>query len=128
LPTRRAPFGWREPTAATLGRSWLTLARSQWSPASDLLTATVCPPAGRAKLCELGPGVKPWLLASTDGPAQWAPNGRELLLYVRDDALWLINPAGGRPGSLVAQLSRGAWPNYYFNIDWRDQFASFSRR
>jgi dipeptidyl aminopeptidase/acylaminoacyl peptidase len=56
----------------------------------------------------------------------WSASGR-LLLYVRDDGLWLINPGGGRPARIVTSLFRGAWPNYYYYIDWHDQFAWFSR-
>jgi dipeptidyl aminopeptidase/acylaminoacyl peptidase len=55
----------------------------------------------------------------------WSQGGH-LLLYVRDDGLWLINPfagSGARAVRVVSRLFRGAWPNYYAYIDWRDQFA-----
>jgi hypothetical protein len=55
----------------------------------------------------------------------WSFDGR-LLLYVRDDALWLINPFAGAasgPVRVVSKLFAGAWPNYCGYIDWRDQFA-----
>jgi dipeptidyl aminopeptidase/acylaminoacyl peptidase len=66
----------------------------------------------------------------------WSADGK-LLLYVRGDGLWLLNPfagrgnpadgipsaTGGRPARIVSRLFKGAWPNYYGYIDWRDQFA-----
>ena len=54
----------------------------------------------------------------------WSRDG-QLLLYVRDDGLWLINPRGSqaRATQVVGRLFSGAWPNYYAYIDWRDQFA-----
>ena len=58
------------------------------------------------------------------GDPTWSRSGR-LLLYVRNDGLWLINPASSkaRPIEVVGKLFAGAWPNYYAYIDWRDQFA-----
>ena len=66
----------------------------------------------------------------------WSADGR-LLLYVRGDGLWLLNPSagrgnpaggipsatGGRPARVVSRLFKGAWPNHYGYIDWRGQFA-----
>ena len=54
----------------------------------------------------------------------WSSSGK-LMLYVRDDGLWLINPESSkaRPMKVVGKLFEGAWPNYYAYIDWRDQFA-----
>jgi Tol biopolymer transport system component len=55
----------------------------------------------------------------------WSFDGK-LLLYVRDDALWLIKPFAGtapRPVRIVGRLFAGAWPNYYGYIDWQDQYA-----
>jgi Tol biopolymer transport system component len=55
----------------------------------------------------------------------WSADGK-LLMYVRDDGLWLINPFGGstaRAVPIVGKLFSGAWPNYYADIDWQDQFA-----
>ncbi len=54
----------------------------------------------------------------------WSKGG-QLLMYVRDDGLWLINPFAGsaRASQVVGRLFSGAWPNYYAYIDWRDQFA-----
>ncbi len=69
----------------------------------------------------------------------WSADG-DLVLYVRDDGLWLISPAGGKPDSspglpsrtggpalrIVSKLFAGAWPNYYGYVDWQDQFAWYS--
>jgi Tol biopolymer transport system component len=55
----------------------------------------------------------------------WDAKGT-LVMYVRDDGLWLINPFAGsaaRASHVVGSLFSGAWPNYYAYIDWRDQFA-----
>jgi hypothetical protein len=66
----------------------------------------------------------------------WSANGT-LILYVRDNSLWLINPRGGSvtstPGQpslsggpdmrIVSKLFAGAWPNFYGYVDWQDQFA-----
>jgi hypothetical protein len=69
----------------------------------------------------------------------WSADGR-LILYVRDNALWLIDPFGGRvrttPGHpalsggpavrVVSQLFAGAWPDYYGYTDWQSQFAWYT--
>jgi hypothetical protein len=39
----------------------------------------------------------------------------------------LVYPAGGSPVRIVARLFSGAWPNYYYYIDWPDQFAWYSK-
>ena len=55
----------------------------------------------------------------------WSADGR-LLLYVRDNSLWLISPSGSTasgPARIVSKLFAGSWPNYYGYIDWPDQFA-----
>ena len=55
----------------------------------------------------------------------WSSDGK-LLLYVRDDGLWLINPFAGsaaRAIPVVSALFSGAWPNYYAYVNWRAQFA-----
>jgi hypothetical protein len=56
----------------------------------------------------------------------WSADGSRLL-YVRDNGLWLVNPAGGSPVRVVGSLFSGAWPNYYDYIDWPDQFAWYSK-
>ena len=54
----------------------------------------------------------------------WSKGG-QLLMYVRNDGLWLIDPfaVSPRASQVVGRLFSGAWPNYYAYIDWRDQFA-----
>jgi len=54
----------------------------------------------------------------------WSQGG-QLLMYVRDDGLWLIDPfaVSARASQVVGRLFSGAWPNYYAYTDWRDQFA-----
>jgi Tol biopolymer transport system component len=54
---------------------------------------------------------------------QWSRDGCSIL-YVRDDALWLVDATGRRPARRIAgPLFSGRWPNYYGYIDWPDQFA-----
>jgi len=72
-----------------------------------------------------GAPAHPLLAAGTQiADPTWSRSGK-LLLYVRNDGLWLINPASSkaRPTRVVGKLFVGAWPNYYAYIDWRDQFA-----
>jgi hypothetical protein len=76
------------------------------------------------------PGGRPHQLTAAGTSAadpSWSASS-QLLLYVRDDGLWLINPHGGGPARIVTILFRGAWPSYYYYIDWRDQFAWSSPR
>jgi len=60
---------------------------------------------------------------------EWSSNG-QYILYVRDNALWLIRmlapngtPALGPATRIVSQLFPGAWPNYYAYTAWQAQFA-----
>jgi WD40-like Beta Propeller Repeat len=69
----------------------------------------------------------------------WSADGK-LILYVGDNALWLINPFGGHPDStpghpamtggpaveVVSRLFAGAWPDYYGYTGWQSQFAWYS--
>jgi hypothetical protein len=69
----------------------------------------------------------------------WSADGK-LILYVRDNGLWLIDPFGGRvettPGHpalrggpvvrVVSKLFAGAWPDYYGYTDWQSQFAWYT--
>jgi hypothetical protein len=66
----------------------------------------------------------------------WSANAK-LILYVGDNALWLIDPfggpvettpghpalRGGTPVRVVSQLFAGAWPDFYGYTDWQSQFA-----
>ncbi len=66
-----------------------------WSPATDVLAATVTNPAsGRSWLCELQPGATPHLVPSATGPALWSPDGRQLAFTTI-----LSNPQRGFYGS-----------------------------
>lgn len=57
----------------------------------------------------------------------WSANGRNVL-FVSRDALWLLPRIGARPVRVAAPLFwPRAWPNYYGEIDWGDQFAWQSR-
>jgi hypothetical protein len=72
-----------------------------------------------------GTPAHPLLAAGTQIADPTSSRSGKLLLYVRNDGLWLINPASSkaRPTKVVGKLFVGAWPNYYAYIDWRDQFA-----
>lgn len=53
----------------------------------------------------------------------WSSDGRSLL-FVRDDALWLLPRLGGRPVRVAAPLfGAGVWPNYDGKVGWSAQFA-----
>jgi hypothetical protein len=71
-------------------------------------------------------GGTPRLIPDTLGAAtpMWSVNGKTLL-YVADDGLWTV-PADGNqaPTEIVAPLfAPGAWPSYYGEVDWIDQFS-----
>lgn len=54
---------------------------------------------------------------------QWSHDGRSIL-FVRDNALWLIHANSHRPARRIAgPLFAGHWPNYYGYVSWSDQFA-----
>ena len=58
----------------------------------------------------------------------WSRDGRSLL-YVRNDALWLLPAIGGRPVRIAAPLFPfHNWPQYYAQIAWASQFAWTSNR
>ena len=53
----------------------------------------------------------------------WSQDGRGLL-YVRNDALWLLPAIDGRPVRIAAPLFPfHNWPQYYAQIAWASQFA-----
>jgi hypothetical protein len=66
----------------------------------------------------------------------WSANDK-LILYVGNNALWLIDPFGGpvettpghpalhggTPIPVVSQLFAGPWPDFYGDTDWQSQFA-----
>jgi hypothetical protein len=58
----------------------------------------------------------------------WSRNGRSLL-YVRDDALWLLPTLHSRPVRIGSPLFVSHnWPQYYAQIAWASQFAWASNR
>jgi Tol biopolymer transport system component len=71
-----------------------------------------------------GPAYRISVAGTSVADPTWSKSGH-LLMYVRNDGLWLINPFAGsaRAVQVVSRLFSGAWPNYYAYIDWRDQFA-----
>jgi len=89
-----------------------------------------------------GTGANPYQVAGAGtgiAAPTWSADGK-LILYVKDNGLWLIDPYGGRvettPGHpalsggpavrLVSQLFAGPWPDYYGYTDWRSQFAWYT--
>ena len=60
---------------------------------------------------------------------EWSSGG-QYILYVRDNALWLMrmlapggNPAPGPAVRIVSRLFPGAWPSFYAYTAWPAQFA-----
>jgi len=53
----------------------------------------------------------------------WSSDGRSLL-FVKDDALWLLPRLHAKPVRVAAPLfGRGVWPNSMGNVPWSAQFA-----
>jgi len=81
-------------------------------------------------LWTLGPGGKAHRIAGTTGASRpiWSADGRSLL-YTAHDALHLVAADGRtRPVRIAGPLFDPAhWPAAYFRVDWRDQFAWWSR-
>jgi dipeptidyl aminopeptidase/acylaminoacyl peptidase len=72
---------------------------------------------------------RPVELPGTTGAAApvWARDGKSIL-YVANDALWLIPRIGERPRAIAGPLfPPNHWPSYYGQIDWTSQFAWLSR-
>lgn len=65
-------------------------------------------------------------IPGTTGAAapSWSSDGKTLM-YVADDGLWLVAADDSRPPTeIVAPLfAPGAWPSYYGEVDWTDQFS-----
>jgi hypothetical protein len=56
-----------------------------------------------------------------------AANGKSLL-YVRNDALWLLPTLNGKPVRVAAPLfAPHRWPQYYAQVAWSSQFAWSSK-
>lgn len=57
----------------------------------------------------------------------WSANGRSLL-YVRNDALWLLPTLASKPVRIATPLYPPSnWPQYYAEIAWASQFAWTTR-
>lgn len=110
-----------------------------WSPASDVLAATVYPPAGPALLCELGPGARPRLVPGAGGPAAWSPDGRELAFAGmagqppgRFSGLLETVPASGGTPAIRYRSAENAlilaawWPDGRGLLAWLDEQNSAS--
>ena len=64
-------------------------------------------------------------IAGTAGASvpTWSADGQSLV-YVADDALWLIPRIGAHPVKVAWPLfPTNDWPSYYGQIDWSGQFA-----
>jgi hypothetical protein len=56
----------------------------------------------------------------------WSPDGKSLL-YVSGNGLWLLPTLDGKPVEIVRPLFRPhAWPAYYGQVAWTQQFAWWS--
>jgi len=67
----------------------------------------------------------PTKIADTAGAAApaWSADGRSVL-YVADDALWLLPTASGKPVRIASPLfTANVWPSFYGEVDWTGQFA-----
>ena len=68
---------------------------------------------------------KPREIAGSAGAAvpAWSADGRSIV-YVADDALWLLPSLGEQPVRVAAPLfEANVWPNFYGEVDWPSQFA-----
>jgi dipeptidyl aminopeptidase/acylaminoacyl peptidase len=67
----------------------------------------------------------PTQIAGTSGAASpvWSADGRSLL-YVANDALWLVPTISSRPVRIASPLfTPSDWPSFYGEVDWSAQFA-----
>jgi WD40-like Beta Propeller Repeat len=112
-----------------------------WSPASDVLAATVTDLAsGRSWLCELAPGLPAHLVPGVTGPAIWSPDGRQLVFTTilsnprrgfYGSMLGTIPASGGAPtvrrrSSQAALIVAGWWPDGQGLMAWTDEQGSAS--
>jgi hypothetical protein len=57
----------------------------------------------------------------------WSDDGRSLL-FVRDDALWLLPSLDGRAERIAGPLYPPKnWPQYFAQVSWATQFSWASR-
>jgi dipeptidyl aminopeptidase/acylaminoacyl peptidase len=53
----------------------------------------------------------------------WSADGHSLV-YVADNALWLLPSVGARPVRIASPLfEANVWPAFYGEVDWQNQFA-----
>jgi Tol biopolymer transport system component len=112
-----------------------------WSPAADVLAATVTNPAtGSTGVCEFQPGTTPRLLPGVEGPAVWSPDGRQLAFTsiqyrpqtgFAGSELETVPAAGGTPvvrarSAQDALLVAGWWPDGRGLLAWADPQGSAS--
>lgn len=65
---------------------------------------------------------KPVLVSGGQGASapRWSPDGHQLM-FVRDDALWVLPAGGGRPARVASGLAEP--PDYYGQVQWALQYA-----
>jgi hypothetical protein len=108
LAFAQAPSG----TQGNIGQA----AVSSWFAAHSLWTI----PGGASRASEIP------ATAGATAPV-WSSDGRSLL-YVADDALWLLPALPGPPVRIAGPLfAPNDWPGYYGEVDWGGQFAWVSR-
>jgi WD40 repeat protein len=67
-------------------------------------------------------------ISATSGASTptWSANGKSLL-YVAEDALWLLPTLKSKPIRVASPLfTPGDWSSFYGEVDWNDQFAWLS--
>jgi WD40-like Beta Propeller Repeat len=143
-PVVSAPSGtlWLARTDGNDARPVLATAGPfSWSPAADVLAATLTDPAtGRTQACEFQPGATPRLLPGVTGSAIWSPDGRQLAFTriqsspqagFTGSMLEAIPAAGGTPAVRArsaqnALIAAGWWPDSRGLLAWSDPQDSAS--
>ena len=120
------------PGKLTLDPSWspdgrtLAFVEARAEPAGDFRQATVTRWYSTRSLWLLNADATTLMeIADTRGATAptWSADGKSLL-YVAGDALWLIPRTGAKPEKIAGPLfPSSAWPSYYGQIDWTNQFA-----
>jgi dipeptidyl aminopeptidase/acylaminoacyl peptidase len=128
LPTPKGVLSF-DPAFSPSG-AMLAFVEAPSSPAGNIGQATVRSWYATHSLWLLERGSStPRRVPGTGGAASpvWSADGRSLL-YVSNDALWLLPSTSNRPVRIVAPLfPRDDWNSFFGEIDWADQFAWQSR-